>query len=91
MLYEEDHALENYLPYMIVKNPEVEFYGFTTTHPSESEINLHIQTWDAVLAVDPFQRDLNELMSVCQHVFDKFEASIKTYKDQNASRNESIL
>uniref|UniRef100_A0A673UIR7 DNA-directed RNA polymerase RBP11-like dimerisation domain-containing protein n=1 Tax=Suricata suricatta TaxID=37032 RepID=A0A673UIR7_SURSU len=77
--------------YMIMKNPELEFCGYTTTHPSESKINLRIQTRGSLPAIDPFQRGLNELMNVCQHVLDKFEASIKESKDQRASRHESTF
>ncbi|TEA24132.1 hypothetical protein DBR06_SOUSAS2610083 [Sousa chinensis] len=91
VLHEEDHTLGNSLRYMIMKNPEVEFCGYTTTHPSESKINLRIQTRGALPAVEPFQRGLTELMNVCQHVLDKFEASIKEYKDQKASRNEATF
>uniref|UniRef100_G1QBB8 DNA-directed RNA polymerases I and III subunit RPAC2 n=2 Tax=Myotis lucifugus TaxID=59463 RepID=G1QBB8_MYOLU len=91
VLHQEDQTLGNALRYMIMKNPEVEFCGYTTTHPSESKINLRIQTRGALPAVEPFQRGLNELMSVCQHVLDKFEDSIKEYKDQKASRNESTF
>ncbi|XP_032157092.1 DNA-directed RNA polymerases I and III subunit RPAC2-like [Sapajus apella] len=88
VLHKEDHILGNSLRYMIKKNPEVEFCGYTTTHPSGNKINLRIQTRGALPAVKPFQRVLNELMNVCQHVLDKFEASIKNYKNQKASRNE---
>lgn len=91
VLHEEDHTLGNSLRYMIMKNPEVEFCGYTTTHPSESKINLRIQTRGALPAVEPFQRGLTDLMNVCQHVLDKFEASIKEYKDQKASRNEATF
>uniref|UniRef100_A0A2K5YKL0 DNA-directed RNA polymerases I and III subunit RPAC2 n=1 Tax=Mandrillus leucophaeus TaxID=9568 RepID=A0A2K5YKL0_MANLE len=87
----EDHTLGNSLHYMIMKNPEVEFCGYTTTHPSESKINLRIRTGGTLPAVESFQRGLNELMNVCKHVLDKFEASIKDYKDQKASRNESTF
>uniref|UniRef100_G3UI60 DNA-directed RNA polymerases I and III subunit RPAC2 n=1 Tax=Loxodonta africana TaxID=9785 RepID=G3UI60_LOXAF len=88
VLHEEDHTLGNSLRYMIMKNPEVEFCGYTTTHPSESKINLRIQTRGGLPAVELFQRGLNELMSVCQHVLDKFEASIKDYKDQKVPKDE---
>ncbi|KAM7137004.1 DNA-directed RNA polymerases I and III subunit RPAC2-like [Molossus nigricans] len=91
VLHEEDHNLGNSLCYVIMKNLEVEFCGYTTTHPSESKINLRIQTRGGLPAVEPFQRGLKELMNVCQHVLDKFEASIKEYKDQKASRNESTF
>uniref|UniRef100_A0A2K5PN38 DNA-directed RNA polymerases I and III subunit RPAC2 n=1 Tax=Cebus imitator TaxID=2715852 RepID=A0A2K5PN38_CEBIM len=88
MVQPEDHILGNSLLYMITKNPEAEFCGYTTTHPSGNKINLRIQTRGALPAVKTFQRVLNELMNVCQHVLNKFEASIKNYKDQKASRNE---
>ncbi|XP_059935250.1 LOW QUALITY PROTEIN: DNA-directed RNA polymerases I and III subunit RPAC2-like [Mesoplodon densirostris] len=92
VLHEEDHTLGNSLRYMIMKNLEVEFCGYTTTHPSGSKINLHIQTRGALPAVEPFQRGLTELMNrVCQHVLDTSEASIKEYKDQKASRNEATF
>uniref|UniRef100_A0A2K6D054 DNA-directed RNA polymerases I and III subunit RPAC2 n=1 Tax=Macaca nemestrina TaxID=9545 RepID=A0A2K6D054_MACNE len=87
----EYHTLGNSLHYMIMKNPEVEFCGYTMTHPSDSKINLRIQTGGTLPAVEPFQRGLNELMNVCKHVLDRFEASIKDYKDQKASRNESTF
>nr|XP_012295243.1 DNA-directed RNA polymerases I and III subunit RPAC2-like [Aotus nancymaae] len=91
VLHKEDHILGNSQCYMIMNNLEVEFCDYTMTHLSESNINLHIQTLGALPPVEPFQRGLNELMNVCQHVLDKFEASIKNYKDQKASRNESTF
>ncbi|KAG9341700.1 hypothetical protein JZ751_018764 [Albula glossodonta] len=44
VLHEEDHTLGNSLRYMIMKNPDVEFCGYSITHPSESKINFRIQT-----------------------------------------------
>ncbi|XP_069749416.1 DNA-directed RNA polymerases I and III subunit RPAC2 isoform X2 [Narcine bancroftii] len=44
ILHDEDHTLGNSLRYMIMKNPEVEFCGYSITHPSESKINFRIQT-----------------------------------------------
>uniref|UniRef100_A0A286XZC8 RNA polymerase I and III subunit D n=1 Tax=Cavia porcellus TaxID=10141 RepID=A0A286XZC8_CAVPO len=69
-----------------MKNSEVEFCGYTMTHPSESKINLRILSQGALLAVEPFQRGLSELMNVCQHVLDKFEVSIKDYKEQKSNQ-----
>ena len=45
VLHKEDHTLGNSLGYLITKNPEVGFCGYTMTHPSESKINLRIQTF----------------------------------------------
>uniref|UniRef100_A0A8C3T217 DNA-directed RNA polymerases I and III subunit RPAC2 n=1 Tax=Chelydra serpentina TaxID=8475 RepID=A0A8C3T217_CHESE len=82
VLHDEDHTLGNSLRYMIMKNSEVEFCGYSITHPSESKINFRIQTRGGLLAIEPFRRGLTELVDVCQHVLSKFEASIKEYKTQ---------
>ncbi|EAL85579.1 DNA-directed RNA polymerase I and III 14 KDA polypeptide [Aspergillus fumigatus A1163] len=41
----EGHTLGNALRYAIMKNPEVEFCGYTIPHPSEAKMNLRIQTY----------------------------------------------
>ena len=40
----EDHTLGNLLRYALVKNPDCELAGYSITHPSESEMNLRLQT-----------------------------------------------
>ncbi|XP_077790704.1 DNA-directed RNA polymerases I and III subunit RPAC2-like, partial [Podarcis muralis] len=82
VLHNEDHTLGNSLRYMIMKNPEVEFCGYSITHPSESKINLRIQTKGGLPAVNIFQKGLEDLMGVCQHVLSKFEASVEEYNAQ---------
>ncbi|XP_078268490.1 DNA-directed RNA polymerases I and III subunit RPAC2 isoform X2 [Rhinoraja longicauda] len=83
ILHDEDHTLGNSLRYMIMKNPEIEFCGYSITHPSESKINFRIQTRGGISSVEPFRRGLNELMTVCQHVLNTFEDSITEYKEQH--------
>ncbi|PIO39607.1 hypothetical protein AB205_0083070 [Aquarana catesbeiana] len=88
VLHEEDHTLGNGLRYMVMKNPEVEFCGYSITHPSESKINFRIQTRNEIPAVEPFRKGLTELMEVCQHVLDTFETSMKNYNDQKETTME---
>ncbi|NP_001088155.1 DNA-directed RNA polymerases I and III subunit RPAC2 [Xenopus laevis] len=88
VLHEEDHTLGNSLRYMVMKNPEVEFCGYSITHPSETKINFRIQTRNGIPAVEPFRRGLNELVDVCQHVLNTFETSIKEYKEQKEAAME---
>lgn len=40
----EDHTLGNLLRFSLIKNPDVEFCGYSITHPSENEMNLRLQT-----------------------------------------------
>ncbi|MEQ2192095.1 DNA-directed RNA polymerases I and III subunit RPAC2 [Xenoophorus captivus] len=73
VMHNEDHTLGNSLRYMIMKNPEVEFCGYTITHPSESKINFRIQTRGGIPAVEPLRNGLNDLHDVCQHVLNTFQ------------------
>lgn len=41
----EDHTLGNALRYIIMRNPEVEFCGYSIPHPSEAKMNMRIQTY----------------------------------------------
>ena len=40
----EDHTLGNLLRFALIKNPDVEFCGYSITHPSEHTVNLRLQT-----------------------------------------------
>ncbi|KAJ6663281.1 hypothetical protein lerEdw1_010417 [Lerista edwardsae] len=75
VLHNEDHTLGNSLRYMVMKDPDVEFCGYSITHPSESKINFRIQTKGGLPAVEMFQKGLEELLGVCQHVLSTFEVS----------------
>uniref|UniRef100_A0A670K5I7 DNA-directed RNA polymerase RBP11-like dimerisation domain-containing protein n=1 Tax=Podarcis muralis TaxID=64176 RepID=A0A670K5I7_PODMU len=69
--------------------PEVEFCGYSITHPSERKINLRIQT-KGLPAVDVFQKGLEDLRGVCQHVLSKFEASVEEYNAQKDVTMEEV-
>ncbi|KAK3070080.1 RNA polymerase subunit AC19 [Teratosphaeriaceae sp. CCFEE 6253] len=68
----EDHTLGNALRYMIMKNPDVEFCGYSIPHPSEAVMNLRIQTWDDVSAFEVLRKGLSDLADLCDVVEDKF-------------------
>ncbi|TRY78954.1 hypothetical protein DNTS_014714 [Danionella cerebrum] len=80
VLHEEDHTLGNSLRYMIMKSQDVEFCGYSITHPSESKINFRIQTRGGVSASEPFRNGLNNLTEVCKHVLETFETQMETFK-----------
>ncbi|CEL57983.1 DNA-directed RNA polymerases I and III subunit RPAC2 OS=Schizosaccharomyces pombe (strain 972 / ATCC 24843) GN=rpc19 PE=2 SV=1 [Rhizoctonia solani AG-1 IB] len=39
----ESHTIGNSLRWMLMKNPKVEFCGYSVPHPSENKIHLRIQ------------------------------------------------
>ncbi|KAK3713882.1 RNA polymerase subunit AC19 [Vermiconidia calcicola] len=71
----EDHTLGNALRYMIMKNPEVEFCGYSIPHPSEAVMNLRIQTFDNVSVFEVLRKGLTDLTDLCDVVEDKFTAA----------------
>ncbi|KAF7227763.1 DNA-directed RNA polymerases I and III subunit RPAC2 [Nothobranchius furzeri] len=82
VMHDEDHTLGNSLRYMIMKNPDVEFCGYTITHPSESKINFRIQTRGGVPAVESLRKGLNDLHDVGQHVLNTFQARVGEFKQR---------
>ncbi|KAI9881356.1 MAG: RNA polymerase subunit AC19 [Pleopsidium flavum] len=71
----EDHTLGNALRYIIMKNPEVEFCGYSIPHPSEAKMNVRIQTYDGTTAYDALEKGFDDLMDLCDAVADKFTAA----------------
>ncbi|KAM8849030.1 DNA-directed RNA polymerases I and III subunit RPAC2 [Synchiropus picturatus] len=82
VMHHEDHTLGNSLRYMIMKTVDVEFCGYTITHPSESKINFRVQTRGGIPATEVLRRGLNELSDVCQHVLNTFQARVDEFKEQ---------
>ena len=77
-IVEEDHTLGNALRYVIMKNPDVEFCGYSIPHPSENLLNIRIQTYGETTAVDALQKGLKDLMDLCDVVESKFTEKIKS-------------
>ncbi|RPB25399.1 RBP11-like subunits of RNA polymerase [Terfezia boudieri ATCC MYA-4762] len=75
----EDHTLGNALRYIIMRNPEVEFCGYSIPHPSEAKMNIRIQTYGAqlcpckVTAIEALKRGLVDLVDLCDIVMHKFK------------------
>ena len=77
---DEDHTLANALRYLIMKNPNVIFCGYTIPHPSENKVNFKIQTNKVSTALDVLEKGLKDLNEVCAHVLETFEKSVQDYE-----------
>ncbi|OMP89087.1 DNA-directed RNA polymerases I and III subunit RPAC2 [Diplodia seriata] len=66
-----------------MKNPAVEFCGYSIPHPSENKMNLRIQTYDEVSVYDVLEKGLDDLAELCDVVIDKFTIS----RDEFSARN----
>ena len=76
-ILEEDHTLGNALRYIIMKNPEVEFCGYSIPHPGENKMNIRIQTYGNISAVEALHQGLDNLSELCGVVEEKFEQRLK--------------
>ncbi|PYI27295.1 DNA-directed RNA polymerase I and III 14 KDA polypeptide [Aspergillus indologenus CBS 114.80] len=85
----EGHTLGNALRYAIMKNPQVEFCGYTIPHPSETKMNLRIQTYDSTTAVEALEKGLDTLMDLCDVVTDKFTVARDEFNASKVDRMQS--
>jgi len=81
----EGHTLGNALRHMIMKNPEVEFCGYSIPHPSEAKMNVRIQTYGGTTVYDALEKGLDDLMDLCDVVIDKFTTARDDF-DPNQER-----
>lgn len=75
-IIDEDHTLGNSLRYVIMKNPEVEFCGYSIPHPSENKLNIRIQTYGNITATEALHLGLDNLAQLCNVIEEKFVATL---------------
>lgn len=75
-IIDEDHTLGNALRYMIMKNADVEFCGYSIPHPSENKLNIRIQTYGGMTAVAALHKGLDDLADLCTHIEEEFSTKV---------------
>ena len=90
IIRDEDHTLGNALRYVIMKNPDVDFCGYTIPHPSESKINFRIQSkpkadGTIVPAIDIFSQGLKDLKEMCAIVLDKYQETVNDFRSMETN------
>ncbi|XP_064614499.1 DNA-directed RNA polymerases I and III subunit RPAC2-like [Liolophura sinensis] len=81
VLHKEDHTLGNALRFMLIKNPDVDFCGYSVPHPSEEKINLRIQTKEKP-ATEVLKEALTSLNQLCEHVLTTLDTQVDWYKQR---------
>lgn len=74
---DEDHTLGNALRYLIMKNPEVEFCGYSIPHPSDNKMNVRIQTYGNITATEALHQGLENLSELCTVIEEKFSEKVE--------------
>jgi DNA-directed RNA polymerase I and III subunit RPAC2 len=83
----EDHTLGNTLRYMLVKDPAVDFCGYSVPHPLEPHLNIRVQTNGQVTAVDAMKRALKNVKELTKIVSSEFELQIAVHNEKTAAKN----
>ncbi|KDQ58502.1 hypothetical protein JAAARDRAFT_34312 [Jaapia argillacea MUCL 33604] len=79
-IYGESHTIGNALRWMIMKNPKVEFCGYSVPHPSENHIHLRIQMYDNLSSLDALLAALDNLDDLCKTIDDAYTLSLRRDK-----------
>ncbi|KAJ5107655.1 hypothetical protein N7456_004330 [Penicillium angulare] len=85
----EGHTMGNALRYAIMKNPAVEFCGYTIPHPSDAKMHLRIQTIETTTALEALEKGFSDLMDLCDVVTEKFTASRDQFNEENNNKMQS--
>ncbi|KIM70494.1 hypothetical protein SCLCIDRAFT_1206635 [Scleroderma citrinum Foug A] len=75
-IFDESHTIGNALRWMIMKNPKVEFCGYSVPHPSENLIQLRIQMYDGLSSLNTLLEALDNLDAVCDSVEERYLSSL---------------
>ncbi|XP_058070837.1 uncharacterized protein LOC131219609 [Magnolia sinica] len=78
-LTDEDHTLANSVRFTLNQDPRVEFCGYSIPHPSDSRVNIRVQTTGDP-AKDVFKDALQDLMLMCQHVRSTFDKAVVDFR-----------
>ncbi|KAJ5326336.1 hypothetical protein N7541_010825 [Penicillium brevicompactum] len=84
----EGHTMGNALRYAIMKNPAVEFCGYTIPHPSDAKMHVRIQTNDSTTALEALEKGFNDLMDLCDVVTEKFTGARDQFNEESKNRME---
>ncbi|CAK7331372.1 unnamed protein product [Dovyalis caffra] len=76
---DEDHTLANSVRFALNQDPRVSLCGYSIPHPSDSRVNIRVQTTG-----DPAREVLKDacqnLMLMCQHVRSTLDKAVDDYR-----------
>ncbi|KAK4047707.1 RNA polymerase subunit AC19 [Microbotryomycetes sp. JL201] len=76
-IMDEDHTLGNLLRWMLMKDPDVEFCGYSAPHPSEAKIHLRIQMYDNKSSLSALHRALDNLENMTEAILAAYNESLR--------------
>ncbi|KAL8272521.1 hypothetical protein Esti_003520 [Eimeria stiedai] len=83
----ETHTLGNAVRALLIRNPDVEFAGYSVPHPTQVEMNLRIQTTVGP-ALDALEQALEELTAICDALEVKYDEAFETFNAKTQSQDK---
>ncbi|OEH75548.1 DNA-directed RNA polymerase I [Cyclospora cayetanensis] len=83
----ETHTLGNALRALLIRNPDVEFAGYSVPHPTQVEMNLRIQTTEGP-ALGALQQALEELSTICEVLDSKYDEALSAFEEQRCAEEQ---
>ncbi|KAJ9612521.1 RNA polymerase subunit AC19 [Cladophialophora chaetospira] len=70
----------------LLNSPDVEFCGYTIPHPSETKMNIRIQTWEdtKTTATAALRKGLEDMIEACDVISEKFRDSRDDFDAQQS-------
>eukprot|EP00179_Madagascaria_erythrocladioides_P026961 CAMPEP_0198330966 /NCGR_PEP_ID=MMETSP1450-20131203/17265_1 /TAXON_ID=753684 ORGANISM="Madagascaria erythrocladiodes, Strain CCMP3234" /NCGR_SAMPLE_ID=MMETSP1450 /ASSEMBLY_ACC=CAM_ASM_001115 /LENGTH=101 /DNA_ID=CAMNT_0044035303 /DNA_START=12 /DNA_END=317 /DNA_ORIENTATION=+ len=73
---DQDHTLGNAVRYVLAKDADTDFVGYSIPHPSENKLHLRVQTrpgGPGTEALTVTKRASDTLVGMCDHMLKKLE------------------
>ncbi|CEG38170.1 dna-directed rna polymerases i and iii subunit rpac2-like [Plasmopara halstedii] len=83
VFHDEDHTLGNALRYVLMRNPDVDFCGYTIPHPSEPKMHIRLQTRQGAPADEVLRSGLTDLRKISMQIGDAYRKELKSFKRKN--------
>eukprot|EP00088_Acartia_fossae_P066027 TRINITY_DN815_c0_g1_i4.p1 TRINITY_DN815_c0_g1~~TRINITY_DN815_c0_g1_i4.p1 ORF type:complete len:116 (-),score=13.37 TRINITY_DN815_c0_g1_i4:112-459(-) len=80
----ENHTLGNCLRTMLLKNPQVQFAGYTIPHPSEDVMHLRIQTVEGYPAQSALRKAFVDLKTHASQLKTKFVTAVDNFEKEGS-------
>lgn len=77
--YNEDHTIGNSLRYVLMRQPSVDFCGYTVPHPSEPLMHVRLQT-KGETSDEVLRQGIEDLKSCSQIVLEEFNTQVALFQ-----------
>ena len=74
---DENHTMGNALRYIVSRDQDTNFCGYSIPHPNEPEMKIRLQTNNEVPASTVMKKGLDNLNAISQHVQKSFAAALR--------------